>query len=258
MDIRTPLIAYFEPTKAIEPGKCALDHPPIAPQSFTRLDATPSDARDDASSAQRLPTTWIVVALIRMQFHWSLAWSSSALAWQTQRRDGVNGVFEPLGIVHIGPRDGYRQGHAVTVHHHMALRAQLAAIRRILAGLFAPPGAGTLALSSDARVQSMRPASCSRCRSVRCRRFHTPASCQSLRRRQHVIPLPHPSSWGSISHEMPDFKTKMMPLNAARSLMLRGRPPLGFGGSGGRSGATISHSASLINGVLMPVIYHTA
>jgi hypothetical protein len=140
----------------------------------------------------------------------------------------------------------------------MALRAQLATIRRILASLFAPPGAGTLALSSEARVQSIRPASWSRCKSVRCKRLQTPARCQSRKRRQHVMPLPQPSSWGSISQGMPLFKTNTMPDRAARSVMLRGRPPLGFGGSGGNSGAMISHNASLTNGVLMPLIYHTA
>jgi hypothetical protein len=57
---------------------------------------------------------------------------------------------------------------------------------------------------------------------------------------------------------MPVFKTKTMPVKAARSVMLRGRPPLGLGGSAGSRGATISHSLSLINGVLMPPIYHTA
>jgi hypothetical protein len=33
---------------------------------------------------------------------------------------------------------------------------------------------------------------------------------------------------------------------------------LGLGGSTGSSGARISHSMSLMNGVLMPLIYHTA
>jgi hypothetical protein len=157
----------------------------------------------------------------------------------------------------IGPRDGHRQRYAVAIHHEVALRAQLAAIRRILASLFAPPGAGTLALSNDARVQSMRPASCSRCSSARCKRLQTPARCQSRKRRQHVMPLPQPSSWGSISHGMPLRKTNMIPVKAARSVMAQGRPPLGLGGSGGKSRATISHSLSLINGVLMPPIYHT-
>jgi hypothetical protein len=70
--------------------------------------------------------------------------------------------------------------------------------------------------------------------------------------------LPQPSSWGNISHGIPLFKTNTMPVKAARSVMLRGRPPWGFGGSGGNSGAMISHNPVLISGVLMPPIYHTA
>ena len=72
------------------------------------------------------------------------------------------------------------------------------------------------------------------------------------------MPLPQPNSWRNISQGMPDFKTNTMPVKTARSVMLRGRPPLGLGGSGGKRGATISHNLSLINGVLMPLIYHTA
>ena len=55
MDVCAALIAHLEPSKAIEPGQCPLDHPAIAPQPLTRLDATPSDARDDAPPAQRPP-----------------------------------------------------------------------------------------------------------------------------------------------------------------------------------------------------------
>jgi hypothetical protein len=57
---------------------------------------------------------------------------------------------------------------------------------------------------------------------------------------------------------MPLFKTNTIPVKAARSVMRRGRSPLGLGGSGGNSGAMTVHNASLINGVLMPLIYHTA
>ena len=198
----------------------------------------------------------VIISLVGMQLHRALARSPTALARQTQRCNGVDCVFEPLGVVDIGPRDGHRQRHAVAVHHDVALRAQLAAIRRILAGLVAPPGAGTLALSSDARVQSMRPASCSRCRSARCRRLHTPARCQSRRRRQHVMPLPQPSSWGSISQGMPLFKTKMMPVRRRGRRWSVAVHPWAWVALGGKSGATISHSVSLINGVLMPPIYH--
>lgn len=71
------------------------------------------------------------------------------------------------------------------------------------------------------------------------------------------MPLPQPSSWGNISHGMPLFKTKTMPVSAARSVMLRGRPPLGLGGSEGKCGAMIAHNVSLISGVLMLLIYPT-
>jgi hypothetical protein len=41
--------------------------------------------------------------------------------------------------MHVSPGDGHRQRQAHTVDHEVPLRAQLAAIRRILACRFAPP-----------------------------------------------------------------------------------------------------------------------
>ena len=64
----------------------------------------------------------------------------------------------------------------------------------------------------------------------------TPAWYQSRSLRQHLIPLPHPISAGKYSQGMPVFSTNRIPASAARS-DTRGRPPLGFGGSGGSSGA---------------------
>jgi hypothetical protein len=46
-------------------------------------------------------------------------------------------------------------------------------------------------------------------------------------RRQHVMPLPQPISWGSISQGMPLRRTKRMPVRAARS-GTGGRPPFGL------------------------------
>lgn len=42
---------------------------------------------------------------------------------------------------------------------------------------------------------------------------HTPARLQSRSRRQHVMPLPQPNSWGSCSHWMPVLSTKRMPVS---------------------------------------------
>lgn len=79
-------------------------------------------------------------------------------------------------------------------------------------------------------------------------RFQTPALVQSRKRRQHVMPLPQFISCGSISQGMPLLSTKMIPVRQARS-GTRGRPPFGFGFSGGSSGSMISHSSSGTSGV---------
>jgi hypothetical protein len=57
-------------------------------------------------------------------------------------------------------------------------------------------------------------------------------------------------SLGSISQGMPLLRTKMMPAKTARS-STRGRPPLGFGGSGGSRGSMISRSSSVTSSLLM-------
>ncbi len=63
----------------------------------------------------------------------------------------------------------------------------------------------------------------------------TPASCQSRKRRQHVIPEPQPNSWGSISQGMPLFEHEddageSRAVGDARSATLR------LGRLGGNSG----------------------
>lgn len=186
-----------------------------------------------------------------MQLRWTLTWPPPPLLRLPQCRYGIDTRFEHATIMHICPRDGHCQRQSSTVDHKVPFGTELAPIGWILASLFAPPGAGTLALSSAARSQAICPASCRCCKSVRCSRPQVPACCQSRSRRQQVMPLPQPSSWGSISHGMPLFKTKRMPVNAARSA-IRGRPPLGLGRSGGKSAARMAQRPSLTNGLLMP------
>src|SRR3954454_1579204 len=123
------------------------------------------------------------------------------------RRDGVYGLLQYLGVVNVRARVDHRERDAPSVDHNMALRALLSFIRRIRAGLFAPPGAGTLAESNDALCQSISSALPKRSTSLWCSSFHTPASFHSLRRRQQFIPDPQPISWGNISQWLPLFST---------------------------------------------------
>ncbi len=94
-------------------------------------------------------------------------------------RDGINERFEHHRVVPIGARDHQHQRHAAPVYDEMSLAAKLAAIRWVRPGLLAP---------GDWR-------------------------------RQHVIPLPKPSSLGRSSHGIPVCRTNRMPFSAARSSM---------------------------------------
>ena len=252
MDISPPFVADREAPEAIEPGERALDDPAVATQAVAGVDAFTRNADLDVATAQGGSAPRIVIALIRMEFDRPLA---SLSGGRLGRGDGIQQQLEDLRVVAIGSSQERGKREAAPLDHNMALRARFAPIRWIRADGVAPLLAGMLALSREARLQSMRSVSPRRSRSVWCSRSHTPASCQSRKRRQHVTPEPQPSSCGSISHGMPDLSTKMIPLKAARS-ETRGRPPLGLGGSGGSSGATRAHNSSLTRGVLMPQVYH--
>jgi hypothetical protein len=137
--------------------------------------------------------------------------------------------------------DGERD--AIAIHYEMEFGARLPSVGRVAPGRFAPLLARTLKLSRLARLQSIAASSPNQLRSVSCSRAQTPAACQSRRRRQHVVPLPQPSSWDNSRHGHPVRKAKVMPPSAAR-LGRRGRPPLGLGGFLGSRGSMTSHRAS--------------
>ena len=143
----------------------------------------------------------------------------------------------------IGGREADGEGDAILVDHEVVLGALLAAIRGISPCLLAPLLARTPSESTLARLQSIATSSPNQLRSVSCSCGQTPATCQSRSRRQHVVPLPQPSSLGSSRQGQPVFRMNTMPPSAAR-LGIRGRPPFGFGGSVGNKGSMASQSSS--------------
>jgi len=170
------------------------------------------------------------------------------------RRYRIEQLGQRHAVVHIGAREQKRQQQAVAIGLQVALCARLASVRRIRACGRTPLFAGMDALSMQARLQSMRPAQCRRCSSFWCRRLHTPATCQSRSRLQHVTPEPQPISWGSISQGCLKRSTNRMPVSAARS-DTRGRPPFGLGGSAVSSGFTMDQSSSVTSAFFMPPSY---
>jgi len=248
--VRQAFIADGESAETVEPREGPLDYPAVPAQLVTGLDPTAGDAAADPPLAQVRPTAWVVIALVRMQFGGPLPRSTP---WPLDRLDRLDQVLENNRVVDVGRREPDREWEALAVDQEVPLRPRFATVGRVRADRLvrtAPLFAGMLDASRLARDQSIRSAAPSRSSTARCRRCHTPACCHSRKRRQQVTPLPQPSSWGKYSQGSPVLSTKRMPVSAARSGM-RGRPPLGLGGSGGSSGAMTSQSASLTSGLAM-------
>src|SRR3989440_741258 len=247
MDLRAALVAHGEAAELGQPGQRTLHDPAVAAQAGAALDALAGNAALDPPPPQGDPTGRAVIRLVGVQLVRTLAGPS---AGPLDRLDAIDQLGQDAPIRPIGRRQPHGEGDAMALDHDVALAARLAAIRRIRSGFLAPLLAGAKALSALARLQSILSALPKRSKTAWWRRSHTPARCHARRRRQQVTPLPQPISWGSISHGMPLLSTKMMPVKAARS-GTRGQPPLGLGGSGGRSGAIVSHNVSLTNGLLI-------
>jgi hypothetical protein len=249
VNVGPPLVADRQPPKAGQPGQRAFDDPAIAAQFLAAFDAFARDPHLDVPLGQRLSTARDVIGLVRVQFGWPFAWST---ARASDRRNGVQQRFEVDAVMAVGRSQQDRQRDAVAFDDQMPLRARFALVGGISTDLLAPLFAGILALSRLARLQSIWSAAPSWSSKARWSRSQTPACCQSRKRRQQVTPLPQPISSGSISHGMPDLRTKMIPVRAARS-GTRGRPPFGLGGSAGSSGSMISHNSSETSGLaIMP------
>jgi len=242
MDVGTALESNAQLAKGTQPGMRALDDPAMTPEPIIALDAAPSNACRDAQPAQVGSATRKVVPLVRMQ----LARPAPGPAALTAHpRQGIDQLLEHHRVVPVGARDTEDQRDALAVRDDVALAAELASVRRVGACVRAPRGLATLAASRLARLKSSLPAPRNSASSNRCRRCQTPATCQSRRRRQHVMPLPKPSSWGNSSQGIPVRSTKTIPLSTISSLT-RGRLPLSEGTIRGSSGSTFCHRAVLI------------
>ena len=247
MDVGAALIADGEAAVAGKPSQRPLHDPAVAAQAGAALNAPSGDAWNDASPLAGLSAVGKVVGFVRVQLSRPPSRPAGALA---DRRDGVDHALEALAVVDIRRTEREHEGYAAGIGEDVALGAWLAAVGWIGPRLFTPLFAGMLALSSAARLQSMALACPNRSSRTWCRRSQTPACCQSRRRRQHVIPEPQPISAGSISQGMPLLSTNRMPVSAAR-WEIGGRPPFGFGRSGGINGAIRVHRSSDTRGAAM-------
>jgi hypothetical protein len=251
MNISSPFIANAQAAKLMQPTERTFDHPTCFAQAAAVRRALPRQQVADAPALQPPMVSAVAVSPISLHQGGSLARPAS---FAGNRRNGQQQCFEWLAVVHVGGGQSRAQRNALGIGAKMMLTARFAAIRRVAPRLEPPKTARTLLESTTARDQSIRSAACNRRRSSLWSFSQTPAFCQSRRRRQQVMPLPQPSSWGKSSQPIPVFSTKRIPVRAARSLTGLWPGYLCRRAFTGMSGWMISHNESSINGFAIPTI----
>jgi hypothetical protein len=234
--------------KPVQPCDGSLDHPARLAQSAAVFVATPRDLGLDASLQQRRAMGLGIVGPV------GLHQSRFALGCAPFAGNGGYGIHKRQqlrDIVTIGLGQNGRERNALRVDEKVVLRTGTAAIGWVRSRFFPAPRARMEELSAIAREKSIRSASRSLESRVWCRRVQTPALCQALSRRQQVTPEPHPISSGSIFQGMPERRTKMIPVSAARSDTPGKRPGCFLRRRFGRgnSASIVFHNWSSISGL---------
>jgi len=246
MDIVTFFISQTQSTLIEQPIERRLHHIAVLAKAAAMFRITSCNLRHHIMLPQRLTNLFLsIIRTIRKDIVRPFSWTSMRLLDRRNALDQRDGHFR---IMNVGTRVLNSQWCTSSINYQMTFRAIFAPIRGIWACFRPPKSARTEQLSMAATDQSIASAIPNLFSSV-CHIFcQTPAACQSRRRRQQVMPLPHPISRGRYSHGVPVLSTKRIPVRQARSGM-RGRPPLGLGGSGGICDFICSHSSSVSSGL---------
>jgi len=164
MDVRPSFVADRQPPVPGQPGECPLHHPPMASQPLARLDPPPRDPDLDPAAMQEPAAAPVVVRLVGVELDWALAAVSRR---GSDGRHRVDQVREHHAVMAVGAGQPDRQRDPPAIRDQVAFGAWFTAVGGIGAYGSAPLLAGMLALSRQARDQSMRPASPSRSRRTR-------------------------------------------------------------------------------------------
>jgi len=246
MDVITLLVTNPKSSLLEEPSKDPFDDSAVFSQTAP-VGCVPScDPGNDPLGPEGPANLFLgIIGSVRIQLHWPFA-ASTARAFDGRNR--IHQWHRQLGVMDIGPGLDHRERDPLAIADDMPIRPVFAAIRGIGASLRPPKRARTELLSTTALDQSILSANPNSSRSAFQTFCQTPATCQSRRRRQQVMPLPQPNSGGNSSHAVPVLATNRIPVRARRS-GTRGRPPLGFRLTGGRRGLILSHSSSVKRGL---------
>jgi len=244
MNTGAPFIPHAEAAKLMEPGQCALDDPARPAEATAMRSPAFRQLRLDAAAVEGIAVRLRIIAAVALD---EARLSPGAARPAADRRDRVHQRQELRDVVPVGGGQLRRKRNPLAVSENVMFRPRLTAIGRVRSSFFPPRNARMEELSAMARARSSWPRWRNSASRTACRRFHTPARCQRTRRRQHVLPDPHPISFGSICQGRPLRSTNRIPVKAARS-GTRGRP-IALNrrrGGVGKSGSMRRHNASSI------------
>lgn len=214
MDVIANLPPYAQSAEPVQQCDGLFDDPAVDAQTGAVFGAASGELGPDPLGSHKITVFVVVVGPVGIQRLGAAARSTALSPHWWDRLD----QREELGdVMSLPTGEGGCQRHAATISDHVVFRPSPGAIYRAGTGFGPPFNARTCEPSTAARDQSIIPAECNSANNLSCNRCHTPASVQSRRRRQQVIPEPYPSSWGRNSHGMPVYSTNKIPHNALRS-----------------------------------------
>ena len=242
MNIVAPFVTNSQPSKLVEPSDGSFHDPSGFSKSASVRSSAFSQDRFNPLADQQPSMKFAIVGAVGLD---GIGKASRVSTFASNRRKPLHQRHQLGEIVTISTRQTGGQWNAVPIGDHMMFAATSAPVCRVGACLPPPFNARIELLSTTARDQSIRSAWLSWAKRTSWTFCQTPASCQSRSLRQQVIPEPHPISWGKSSQGIPVFRTKRMPVKAARfSTGLRPgyRKRRRFGG--GRSSSISDHNSS--------------
>jgi hypothetical protein len=251
MDPGKSFVAHSKTMKIMEPRMSPLDYPSIFSEATAMLGSAPRKNGLDTTIAQFLPVYIGVVSAISVE---DLRLFQSATANTADGWNRLNERQQLCDVIAIGSGQDDREWHPICVSSDMVLGARSPAIYGVWPSFWPAPIARTEDESTITRERSIWPAARNSASSSSCSRSHTPASCQSCKRRQQVTPEPQPISAGRSRQRSPVRSTYKMPLNAARSGT--GLRPGYFSRRGfgcGSKGSIRFHNSSSMIGLFIPL-----
>jgi len=210
----SPLVAHRQPSKSMQPGEGAFDHPTRPAEAAAVRRAALRELGGDAAIAEPVAMRLRIVAAVALDESRFAHGPTGAASEDGHRID----ERQQLGdVVPVRRRQRRDERNPVGVGENMMFRPGLAAIGRVRSSFFPPRSARRDELSTTARARSSWPRRRNSVSSTVWRRVQTLARCHRTSRRQHVVPEPQPISRGSMFHGIPLRSTNRMPVSTARS-----------------------------------------